>query len=257
MHKILVLWATSRSRSTAFERMMFERGDFKVIHEPFGRYYYFSSERRHNRASQIEPKPEYAFEAIIEAIFSQAQEGMVFIKEQAYQAESKMTENLLAQFTNTFLLRHPQQVIPSLFNKMPDFTLEELGYEALYNLFEKCQQLTGNTPVLIDSDDLIEQTNACIQGYCQAVEMDFIPKALTWKPTLPKQFVWWEGGHWLDVAGQSDGFKEIHHDYVNIEDHEILREAYDRAMPYYEAMIKYKLKVDSKESSQKTGFGEV
>ena len=30
-----MLWATPRSRSTAFFRMMAERGDFTVVHEPF------------------------------------------------------------------------------------------------------------------------------------------------------------------------------------------------------------------------------
>ena len=34
MNKIVPLWSVPRSISTGFERMMFERGDFKVIHEP-------------------------------------------------------------------------------------------------------------------------------------------------------------------------------------------------------------------------------
>jgi hypothetical protein len=32
---LLMLWGTPRSRSTAFFRMMAERGDFTVVHEPF------------------------------------------------------------------------------------------------------------------------------------------------------------------------------------------------------------------------------
>jgi hypothetical protein len=31
----LMLWSAPRSRSTAFFRMMAERGDFTVVHEPF------------------------------------------------------------------------------------------------------------------------------------------------------------------------------------------------------------------------------
>jgi len=31
----LMLWSVPRSRSTAFFRMMAERGDFSVVHEPF------------------------------------------------------------------------------------------------------------------------------------------------------------------------------------------------------------------------------
>lgn len=32
---LLMLWSAPRSRSTAFFRMMAERGDFTVVHEPF------------------------------------------------------------------------------------------------------------------------------------------------------------------------------------------------------------------------------
>ncbi len=32
---ILMLWSSPRSRSTAFFRMMAERGDFTAVHEPF------------------------------------------------------------------------------------------------------------------------------------------------------------------------------------------------------------------------------
>jgi hypothetical protein len=32
---MLMLWSAPRSRSTAFYRMMIERGDFTGVHEPF------------------------------------------------------------------------------------------------------------------------------------------------------------------------------------------------------------------------------
>lgn len=32
---MLMLWSVPRSRSTAFYRMMAERGDFTAVHEPF------------------------------------------------------------------------------------------------------------------------------------------------------------------------------------------------------------------------------
>ncbi|WP_293067954.1 hypothetical protein [Okeania sp. SIO2B3] len=35
--KIIALWSTPRSSSTAFRWMVKQRGDFLVLHEPFGR----------------------------------------------------------------------------------------------------------------------------------------------------------------------------------------------------------------------------
>lgn len=40
MHRIIVLWATSRSTSTAFEWMMRMRGDMECFYEPFGQAWY-------------------------------------------------------------------------------------------------------------------------------------------------------------------------------------------------------------------------
>ena len=40
MIPVLVLWAVPRSTSTAFERMMSQRGDHTCVHEPFGEVWY-------------------------------------------------------------------------------------------------------------------------------------------------------------------------------------------------------------------------
>ena len=67
MKNILALWAVPRSTSTAFERMMRERGDFGVHDEPFGQSFYYSQERRNNtRYPHIEPNSQYIFGPTLE-----------------------------------------------------------------------------------------------------------------------------------------------------------------------------------------------
>jgi hypothetical protein len=43
---ILMLWSAPRSRSTAFYRMMIERGDFTGVREPFSRVEVFGAADR-------------------------------------------------------------------------------------------------------------------------------------------------------------------------------------------------------------------
>ena len=50
---MLVLWATPRSTSTAFEWMMRQRGDFTCFHEPFNEAYYYGSDRRSRRDAGV------------------------------------------------------------------------------------------------------------------------------------------------------------------------------------------------------------
>lgn len=40
MNLIIALWIHPRSNSTAFERVMTERKDLKILHEPFAYFYY-------------------------------------------------------------------------------------------------------------------------------------------------------------------------------------------------------------------------
>jgi len=40
VNTIIALWSIPRSLSTAFERLMMQRGDFKVFHEPFSYFFY-------------------------------------------------------------------------------------------------------------------------------------------------------------------------------------------------------------------------
>jgi hypothetical protein len=46
MHPIIALWTHPRSISTAFERVMMERKDFKILHEPFSYLYYVHQDFR-------------------------------------------------------------------------------------------------------------------------------------------------------------------------------------------------------------------
>ncbi len=57
---MLVLWATPRTVSTAFERMIIERGDHLVLDEPWSRAYYFGPERHSDRFELTFPESTYA-----------------------------------------------------------------------------------------------------------------------------------------------------------------------------------------------------
>jgi len=53
---ILMLWSAPRSRSTAFYRMMIERGDFTGVHEPFSRLEVFGTADIGTRALATVPE---------------------------------------------------------------------------------------------------------------------------------------------------------------------------------------------------------
>lgn len=55
MNSIIALWTHPRSISTAFERVMMERGDFKILHEPFSYLYYVKGDSASIGQEYIDP----------------------------------------------------------------------------------------------------------------------------------------------------------------------------------------------------------
>lgn len=202
LHPIVVLWTTPRSRSTAFERMVVERGDFQVFDEPFSVRYYYSSERRSSRFD--ERLPDSGFDDVLARLRTAARDGPVFVKEMAYYLDDVLDEELMAQFVNTFLVRDPQFAIASFAREWPDLTEEEAGYASLRVAFRLASQVTGATPPVIDADELATDPSRVVSAWCEAVGRTFRPEALTWEPGMIEQWLRWS--EWYVGVSRSSGF---------------------------------------------------
>ncbi len=237
MEKILALWAVPRSTSTAFERMMRERGDFWVVDEPFGLSFYYSEERRNTtRYPDIKPNSQYNFRSTLEKLKQENEKKPVFIKDMSYQVAPVANQEFLSHFENTFIIRNPVKMLPSLFNNWSDFTLEETGYAEHYKLFEMAKEISGRVPIVIDSDDLVQKPKATVKAYCNLLGIPFIEEALEWEPKPQLEINQWEGG-WHNYLQSSQGFQARENkSYASVEDNEHLRQAYGYCLPYYQRL---------------------
>jgi hypothetical protein len=222
--------------------MMCERGDFAVKDEPFLGYYYFSDERISRRRTDIAPNPEYRFDAILKNLLREAGERQIFIKDHAYHIITRADETNIGNFHSTFLIRHPAQSLPSLYARMPDFTLQETGYAEQFRLFELVGRMGGTTPVVIDADDLVDDPESTIAAYCKAVGIPFMPCALSWSGALPAAMNADWGG-WYSHLEKSSGFsRQANPDYLAADD-AAMREAYEYCLPFYRAMHEHRLRI--------------
>lgn len=242
--KILALWAMPRSTSTAFETMMRQRGDFLVLDEPFGLYYWYSEERKSDRYSEVEMNPAYNFQPLWQDLINKAQSQPVFIKDMALVICDRADEVFLSHFHHTFIIRHPAKALPSLFAIWPDFSLAETGYAELYKLFELTKKFLGKVPPLIDSDDLVSKPEATIKAYCDAVGIPFMPQALKWKLRPSPEIYQWEGG-WHDYLQSTENFQENdRRKYVSCEDNSHLKQAYQYCLFYYEKLYQERICIE-------------
>jgi hypothetical protein len=201
-HPILVLWATPRTASTAFERMMIERGDHVVFDEPFSRHYYFGPEKRSTRFTEI--LPESRPHDIVARLERAAGERPVFVKDMAYHVVGFASADFLGRFVNTFLIRDPAAALPSLAAHWPDFTDEETGYAALARLVALVED-RGDNPVILDNDDLRSDPGGAVRAYCEHIGIEFDPAALQWEPGMRPEWELWRD--WYEATATSTGFR--------------------------------------------------
>jgi hypothetical protein len=116
MHKILALWATPRSTSTAFEWMMRMRGDMACYHEPFGEWWYRGDGALWPRLEADSPRIKgLTVKNVRSELQAAARQGPLFSKDFPHYVKHAWTDDFLSHFTQSFLIRDPAKVATSIF----------------------------------------------------------------------------------------------------------------------------------------------
>jgi hypothetical protein len=231
-------WAVPRSASTAFERMVTQRGDLEVVSEPFARAYYDGPDARSHRFDATDP--EATFAAVRAAVLGRAARAGCFVKDMAYQVLPALDDALARAGPHTVLVRDPSESLPSLARRWPDFTEEEAGFRAATALVERLDDL-GATVVVIDSDDLRRRPAATVRTWCEAVGLPFVERALRWEPGMRDDWQRW--AEWHAETASSRGFVAPSPEPAEVPAG--LRPAVEAALPHYHALRHRRLRPDA------------
>ncbi len=247
MHKILVLWATTRSTSTAFEWMMRMRGDLTCFHEPFGEAWYKGDDARWPRLrADSERIPGLTFASVLDELLAAAAQGPVFSKDFPHYIEHLWTNEFLDYFEHSFLIRDPAKVTTSMYKHWPDFELKEVAFVEQRALFDRLADKLGRPPPVIDSDDLLENPRTVVEAYCNAVGIVFVEEALSWAPGERKEVSWYDGGSWHANLRDSDGLKPQPRQTIDISDApDKIKRIYETILPHYQHLHAYRLRPES------------
>lgn len=191
----IALWAVPRSVSTAFERVFIERDDAEVLHEPFSHAYYHGPERRSDRFDAVEPQREHAYHAVMAETVAAREAPIVFMKDMAYQAKPIQDPAFFANFTNTFLIRRPEEALLSLHRMWPDFTFEEAGFAKQAQLFELVTDTLEQPAVVVDATDFRCDPKGTMGAYCAAVGIEHREDALSWDAGAVREWQGWAEWH--------------------------------------------------------------
>ena len=226
--KPIALWAVPRSLSTAFERVFVERDDFEVLHEPFSASYYYSQDRLSDRYSDVEPDALYNYENVLEDVLK-PRDKRVFLKDMPHHARDLLSPEFASNFVNTFIIRDPKYVVASLHKMWPDFTLEETGFEHVYDLFRYATEANGEEAVVVDAMSFSENPAEILAAYCERLGIPFDRGSLSWESREVEEWEMWD--EWHDEAQQSTGIKPAGRKDPTLS--RDLQYVYDYCLPYY------------------------
>jgi Sulfotransferase domain len=215
--------------------MVIERGDLRVVHEPFS---YLIA----NGEFTVDGVTATSLGELFDLLLAATAQRRMFIKDTSdYSYDTLLIDpRLYARVTNTFLIRRPEAVVASYHAMKPEMELREVGFDRLYTIFNAVLAATGETPVVIDADDLVREPEAVVRAYCRRVGLGFVPAALRWATGSRQE--WGPTQRWHRDVSASTGFADLQRSYVARPDNDPwLAEAANYHRPFYEQMYTYRL----------------
>lgn len=175
---------------------MRERGDLKVLHEPFMYHHYLTTKDRLFPDFEPDPGHPTTYDGIRALIRKTAKEGPVFFKDMAYYIVDVVPQDpdFVAQMSHAFLVRDPVEAALSYARRDPDYTCTELGHEAQHRLYHALVAL-GQSPLVMTADQLRHDPEGTLRRYWTHAGLDYASHAFAWDDTVPAAWQTVEGWH--------------------------------------------------------------
>ena len=227
------MWSGPRNLSTAMMYSFAQHSDTEVIDEPLYAAYLKDTGLQHPFADEIISGGETNVPTIVKTLSEHACSSKI-------QYQKHITKHLLdeypnewlAKVNNVFLIRHPARVICSYHIKDEDPDVSDIGIEDQWNIYLQTLEL-GQTPLVVDSADILVNPAHELQRICNHVGIQFEPNRLHWPPG-PKSYdgIW--APHWYESVWKSEGFGNPQGPIPEVPEH--LKELLAVSLPIYERL---------------------
>ncbi|BFT29948.1 branched chain amino acid aminotransferase [Alteromonas sp. D210916BOD_24] len=239
----IAMWSGPRNLSTAMMYAFAARSDCAVIDEPFYAAYLTATGLQHPmQQAIIEAQPSQPEKVIAQCLGEYPDNKPLFYqKHMTHHMVESFPLDWLDELTNVFLIRHPARVVASYQQKRESPTLSDIGFARQLALFNTVKSLTGNTPVVIDSDDILKNPAKALAALCDAIGIEYQSQMLSWpKGGNAADGVW--ASHWYASVWESTGLTTTPAKPLPQLNGELGKLVQD-ALPYYELMAKNKLRL--------------
>lgn len=215
-----------------------QRDDTIVIDEPLYAHYLKTTHSDHPGKEEILQSQENDGEKVIsKIILGDYDKPVVFFKQMTHHLIN-IDLDFLSQTKNIIFIRNPKQIIASYAQVRNDVTMQDVGIEKQWQLYNYLKENNLNC-IVLDSNEILQSPANMLQQLCNALQISFTEKMLHW-PAGAKLYdgVW--AKYWYDNVHQSTGFKKQKTSERKLPAY--LEPLYDESKIYYERLYPYSIK---------------
>ncbi len=239
----IALWSHPRSRSTLLTRAFEQLEECLIFDEPFYGAYLLTHGFHHPHRQEIMSLCETDYKKVIEKTTGDLPQGFDFSfqKHLAKNVLPHFGRDWLKHLTSFFLIRDPKETILSYQKVIKQVSFDDVGIEALYNLFLEVKALTRKNPLVINSKDLIINPAKVLKSICAYVDVPYSEKMLSWQPGLQNSNLFFAGSlssygyPWYSTVASSGGFLAYEEKEIDFPNE--LMPLLEDCMPFYEELL--------------------
>ncbi len=227
----IAMWSGPRNLSTAMMYSFGNRKDFSAWDEPFYGSYLKHTGINHPMRDTVLEHEETDPNVVAKRCNGQPPDERPnwYMKHMSFHMRPGFPLDWARSCVNVHLIRHPARVVASYAVKREKPNLEDIGFEAQVDIYEK---LPG--PV-VNSYDIRRDPERMLRKLCDAIDLEFDDAMLNW-PVGPKKFdgVW--APHWYGSVHGSTSFASAEGPLPELSGS--LAQLAEKAMPFYESLRK-------------------
>lgn len=227
------MWSGPRNVSTALMYSFAQRDDIRVVDEPLYGHYLRASGAVHPAREEIMAAMNCDGNAVMRALIRQQGKEpshRLFLKHMAHHLVD-LDLGFLQETSNVFLIRNPEEMLPSLTVQLPHATLRDTGLKRQWELFE-CLRRSGQAPAIVDSRLLLLSPRDVLQRLCAHLGLEFDRRMLHWQAGPRHEDGIW-APHWYHAVHRSTGFAPYR---PKSDFPEALRGLLSECMPWYDRL---------------------
>jgi hypothetical protein len=208
MSKIICVWASPRSISTAIMYSFARRKETVVVDEPFYAYYLnkVNTNTLHPGKKEILNSQSSNFKKVLQELNELYTKELIFIKNMTHHLNDQKVD-FAKNWSNVILTRSPKRSIASFSKVIKNPTLQDLGYKLQYKLAKEFQKNKIEF-YLLQAEDLLMNPEKHLKKICDFSKIKFSKKMLSWsKSGIIEDGVW--AKYWYENVHNSTGFNKI------------------------------------------------